>query len=107
MTRSLEISGSRRLADTPILNLVVGLALLSPASAQPHAQHWSLSVRLSSKRRLLPSWHHRWTSASENGAVPVRLPRERRLLSWPERSSPRRVSGRRMPGGLWRVLPLE
>src|SRR5829696_2325952 len=35
MTRSLEIAGSRRLADTPILTLVVGLALLSPASAQP------------------------------------------------------------------------
>ena len=35
MTRSLEIAGSRRLAGTPILSLVVGLALLSPASAQP------------------------------------------------------------------------
>jgi hypothetical protein len=35
MTRSLEIAGSRRLAGTFILSLVVGLALLSPASAQP------------------------------------------------------------------------
>jgi hypothetical protein len=35
MTRSLEIAGSRRLAGTPMLHLLVGLALLSPASAQP------------------------------------------------------------------------
>ena len=35
MTRSLEMAGSRRLAGTFILSLVVGLALLSPATAQP------------------------------------------------------------------------
>ena len=35
MTRSLEIAESRRLAGTFILSLVLGLALLSPASAQP------------------------------------------------------------------------
>ena len=33
--RSLEVAASHRLAGTPILTLVVGLALLSPASAQP------------------------------------------------------------------------
>src|SRR3954447_3378482 len=35
MTRPLEIAGSRRLAGTPILSSVVGLALLSHATAQP------------------------------------------------------------------------
>jgi hypothetical protein len=38
MTRSLEIVGSRRFAGTPILSLVVGLALLTPATAQPLAK---------------------------------------------------------------------
>ena len=94
--RSLEVAASHRLAGTPILTLVVGLALLSPASAQPMP-----------KIGACPSGYHHSGGyfAPSSTAGPAiaktgdRVPRQRRLLYWAERRSARRASGRR------RVLP--
>jgi hypothetical protein len=55
---------SRRLAGTPILSLVVGLALLSQRST--HTQDWSLSAPLPSQRRLLrPEFNRRASNCKD------------------------------------------
>ena len=75
------------------------LAFVAPAAAQPLPKVGTCSSGYHPSggycALLVPPLDPRF----RNGPVPDRLPRERRLLSWPERSSPRRASGRRMPVG--------
>ena len=110
MTRSLETAGSRRLAGTFILSLVLGLALLSPASAQPMP-----------KIGACPSGYHHsggycapsstaGPAIAKTGQCPREYHASGQLLPRSERRASRRAPGWRLPDQLpceWSVLPLE